>query len=444
MSKQKMKNLLIPVFALLVLMGTLVISSVAEAATIKYKGKSGDINWSIDTNGHLLLQGKGDYVIQESPTGLVTERLPWLEYWEEIKSVTAKVSGITNCSFMFANLNATQFDLSQLDTSNVTNMDYMFYSCEKLKVLYVSNWNVRKVTRFWNVFGNCHELEHLDLSSWDLRGLEDEILHNNNAFMNLTAIKTLKTPKNCKAGIVLAKPGVWRDSNGKVYTDLPRYMSKSITLSFEPKATYICSNPWGYVSDPNEIKDGCYVAIEDLYTVSYVRVRYTGLIDVKGTYYYVEDGYVKFAPTLVKHKNKWYYVSGGRINKATTLVKYGSTYYYVSGGTINYSTTLVKYGSKYYYVIGGKHVKATTLVKYAGNYWYVKNGVLSNETTLVKYNNKYYYVQNGKYRNVTTLVKYGNKYYFVQKGIVNFNYTGTFVYNGVRWNIVKGVVTGRV
>ena len=43
----------------------------------------------------------------------------------------------------------------------------------------------------------------------------------------------------------------------------------------------------------------------------------------------------------------------------------------------------------------------------------------------------------------TTIVKQGGKYYLVYRGKWHRTYNGTYVWNGVRWKIVKGVVTGR-
>ena len=53
------------------------------------------------------------------------------------------------------------------DTSNVTDMEGMFYNCFKLNNLNVSNWDVSNVTNMNNMFKDCYKLTSLDLSNWD-------------------------------------------------------------------------------------------------------------------------------------------------------------------------------------------------------------------------------------------------------------------------------------
>ena len=58
-------------------------------------------------------------------------------------------------------------DLSNWNTSNVTNMYAMFNSCKSLTELDLSNWDTSKVTNMSSMFGFCSGLTRLDLSNWD-------------------------------------------------------------------------------------------------------------------------------------------------------------------------------------------------------------------------------------------------------------------------------------
>ena len=58
-------------------------------------------------------------------------------------------------------------DLSSFDTSNVTNMYSMFYSCIKLTILDLSSFNTGKVTDMNGMFYKCISLTNLDLSSFN-------------------------------------------------------------------------------------------------------------------------------------------------------------------------------------------------------------------------------------------------------------------------------------
>ena len=62
-------------------------------------------------------------------------------------------------SWMFSTSKATTLDVSNFDTSKVTNMSYMFNSSKNLKTIYVSNkFNTDKVTSSTDMFYNCTKL----------------------------------------------------------------------------------------------------------------------------------------------------------------------------------------------------------------------------------------------------------------------------------------------
>ena len=71
-------------------------------------------------------------------------------------------------SFMFYYCdNLKSLDLSNFDTSNVTNMSYMFYSCSNLKSLNLSNFDTSNVTNMSLMFYSCSNLKSLNLSNFD-------------------------------------------------------------------------------------------------------------------------------------------------------------------------------------------------------------------------------------------------------------------------------------
>ena len=53
------------------------------------------------------------------------------------------------------------------DTSNVTNMNHMFYNCSGLTNLDLSGWNTSNVTNMEGMFAACRGLISLDLSGWN-------------------------------------------------------------------------------------------------------------------------------------------------------------------------------------------------------------------------------------------------------------------------------------
>ena len=86
-----------------------------------------------------------------------------------IDTSTFNTSNVTNMSFMFAHANdLEELDVSIFDTSNVTNMSYMFNSASSLKNIDVSRFDTSNVTNMIYMFENASSLEKIDLSSFDV------------------------------------------------------------------------------------------------------------------------------------------------------------------------------------------------------------------------------------------------------------------------------------
>ena len=83
-------------------------------------------------------------------------------------------SYVTDMHNMFEYCNSLVFiDVSELNTNNVINMKHMFYmdtwgKPSGLTSLNVSNWNVSNVTDMNGIFGGCSSLTSLDVSNWDV------------------------------------------------------------------------------------------------------------------------------------------------------------------------------------------------------------------------------------------------------------------------------------
>jgi prepilin-type N-terminal cleavage/methylation domain-containing protein len=66
-----------------------------------------------------------------------------------------------------ANKQITHLDLSNWDTSNVTNMQGMFFDCNTLVDVDVSHFNTSNVTNMSHVFHKCYEIQYINVSNWD-------------------------------------------------------------------------------------------------------------------------------------------------------------------------------------------------------------------------------------------------------------------------------------
>ena len=86
-------------------------------------------------------------------------------------------SNVTDMSFMFymywGNENLTSLDVSHFDTSNVKNMRGMFAQCDGLTSLDLSHFDTSNVTNMNNMFRNCCGLTSLDVSDFDTSEVTD-------------------------------------------------------------------------------------------------------------------------------------------------------------------------------------------------------------------------------------------------------------------------------
>ena len=121
-------------------------------------------------------------------------------YIDEIIGINdLDVSNVTNMNSMFFYVGAYNLDLSKWDTGKVTDMSYMFSDCWRMTTLNVTGWdtsnvtnmytmfgyyeygspalttvtglntwNVSKVTNMYQLFWECRALQSIDISGWNL------------------------------------------------------------------------------------------------------------------------------------------------------------------------------------------------------------------------------------------------------------------------------------
>jgi len=97
-------------------------------------------------------------------------------------------SNVTNMRSMFNDCESlTTLDLSNFNTSNVTNMRSMFNDCESLTTLDLSNFNTSNVTNMSSMFYGCLYLNTLNITGWNFQNVNyiAQILMN---CSNLTTI----------------------------------------------------------------------------------------------------------------------------------------------------------------------------------------------------------------------------------------------------------------
>ncbi len=105
-------------------------------------------------------------------------------------------TNVTDMSFMFYLCEQlVSVDLSSFNTENVKNMEAMFMSCKALSSLNLSNFNTANVTKMSQMFSWCQVLSALDLSSFNTAKVTDmqSMFNRCNKLESLTLPSTFTT-----------------------------------------------------------------------------------------------------------------------------------------------------------------------------------------------------------------------------------------------------------
>ncbi len=143
-----------------------------ENGTIYYYTEADRIRLNSDS-GYLFsgLSNLTSLDLTNFDTSNVTNMAGMLQNCYKLKSIDLSyfnTSKVTDMSYLFWSCKALErLDLSNFDTSKVTNMYGMFYDAESLVYLNVSSFDTSKVTNMASMFGNLYKLEYLDITNFN-------------------------------------------------------------------------------------------------------------------------------------------------------------------------------------------------------------------------------------------------------------------------------------
>ncbi|EGO5077016.1 BspA family leucine-rich repeat surface protein, partial [Enterococcus faecalis] len=119
-------------------------------------------------------------------------------------------SNVTTMYGMFAdNFNLQSINLSSFDTSKVTNMADMFISCENLATLDLSSFNTSSVEVMQEMFYDCRNLISLDLSNFDT----SKVTKMHSMFSGCTLLESLDL-SSFDTTNVLSMSNMFKNTNG--------------------------------------------------------------------------------------------------------------------------------------------------------------------------------------------------------------------------------------
>lgn len=112
-------------------------------------------------------------------------------------------SNVTNMMGMFIRCSGlTRLNLSNFDTSNVTDMNDMFNSCSSLVELNLGNFNTSNVTDMGIMFGGCSGLTSLNLGNFNMQACTNF----NYMFDDCSALNSITLPYNLQSGQTIELP----------------------------------------------------------------------------------------------------------------------------------------------------------------------------------------------------------------------------------------------
>ena len=115
-------------------------------------------------------------------------------------------------------------DLSNFDTSKLTNMEYMFSGCYSLKSINLSNFDTLNVIKMSGVFYNCWSLEIIDLSNFNTSSVTDMSL----MFSDCSSLKSIDLSSfNTSKVIIMA--GMFFNCTALKFIDLSSFDTSHVT-----------------------------------------------------------------------------------------------------------------------------------------------------------------------------------------------------------------------
>ena len=136
------------------------------------------------------------FVLNTSNVTNMQHMFYFCQYLTEIKGLeNFNTSNVTDMHWMFSSCNSlTSLNVSNFNTSNVTDMYWMFSSCSSLVSLDLSNFNTYNVTDMEMMFNQCYNL------SGNITIMNSNITNYSNMFNSCSTNTNSKFTVNYKSG----------------------------------------------------------------------------------------------------------------------------------------------------------------------------------------------------------------------------------------------------
>ena len=219
-------------------------------------------------------------------------------YLTEIENISyLNASEMTDMSYMFYRCEKLQsLDLSNFNAAMVTDMRYMFYDCSNLQSINLSNFNAEKVTNMSNMFSDCPKLQSLDLSSFNTEMVEtmramfsdcpklqsldlsnfntEKVTDMSYMFNNCSKLQSIIISKDFTTKSMKSDTYMFVNCPAKLYTPMADYMARSdnkkiYTKIIKPYFPINAKAEYGTLCSPvgGTLGEGTFYGFDKLYEV---------------------------------------------------------------------------------------------------------------------------------------------------------------------------------
>ena len=194
----------------------------AELIDVSAAQNNSVVAWYVDTTMYVRARYSNDPVIANEDC----RSMFFLEsYIETIDLSNLDTSSVTDMARMFYGCSSlTSLDVSNFDTSSVTDMYDMFNECSRLTSLDVSNFDTSNVTNMYAMFARCPRLTSLDVSNFDT----SNVTSMSTMFYDCSKLTSLDV-SNFDTSSVTSMHGMFEDCSKLTSLDVSNFDTSGVT-----------------------------------------------------------------------------------------------------------------------------------------------------------------------------------------------------------------------
>ena len=175
-----------------------------------------------------------------------------------------------------------------------------------------------------------------------------------------------------------------------------------------------------------------------------VNFDYTGIANNENGWWRIEGGKVNFDYYgVAENENGWWKIEGGKVNfDYTGIANNENGWWRIEGGKVNFDYYGIAPNENGWWRIEGGKVNFDYygVAENENGWWKIEGGKVNFDYTGIANNeNGWWRIENGKVNfDFTGVASNENGEFYIENGKVDFSKNGSYVYSGVRYNIING------